>query len=77
MQYSRNFYQIKDNEIIFEAIKEELTDVGYYDLPLQDTNLFKQYAKQVTQKDIAIIGIGGSTLGTIAIYNFLKNSKYL
>lgn len=72
MQYSRNFYQIKDNEIIFEAIQDELSDVGYYNLPLQDTSLFKQFAKQVTQKDIAIIGIGGSTLGTIAIYNFLK-----
>ena len=72
MQYSRNFYEIKDNETIFEAIKNELPDIGYYNLPLQDTSIFKDFAKQITQKDIAIIGIGGSTLGTIAIYDFLK-----
>ena len=72
MQYSRNFYEIKDNKTIFEAIKNELPDIGYYNLPLQDTSIFKDFAKQITQKDIAIIGIGGSTLGTIAIYDFLK-----
>jgi len=72
MQYNRNFYQIKDNEIILEAIREELPNIGYYNLPLQDTIIFKEYAQNVKQKDIAIIGIGGSTLGTIAIYNFLK-----
>jgi len=72
MQYNRNFYQIKANEEIFESIKDEINDIGYYNLPLQDTAIFKEYAKNVKQKDIAIIGIGGSTLGTIAIYNFLK-----
>jgi glucose-6-phosphate isomerase len=72
VQYNRNFYQIKDNESIFDAIKDELPEIGYYDLPLQDTSIFKDFAKTVNQKDIAIIGIGGSTLGTIAIYNFLK-----
>jgi glucose-6-phosphate isomerase len=72
VQYSRNFYPIKDNEIIYEAIKDEISEIGYYNLPLQDTTKYKEYAKNVKQKDIAIIGIGGSTLGTIAIYNFLK-----
>ena len=72
MQYSRNFYQIKDNEVIFEAIKDEVSEIGYYDLPLQDTSIYKSFAKEVKQKHIAVIGIGGSTLGTIAIYNFLK-----
>jgi len=75
MQYSRNFYQIKDNEIIFNGIKEEVEEIGYYNLPLQDTSILKEYAKTVKQKDIAIIGIGGSTLGTIAIYDFLKISN--
>jgi len=72
MQYSRNFYQIKSNEEIFEGIKNEIDEIGYYNLPLQDTSVFKSFAKSVKQKHIAIIGIGGSTLGTIAIYNFLK-----
>jgi len=75
VEYSRNFYQIKDNDVIYEAIKDEISEIGYYDLPLQDTSIFKEYAKVVKQKDIAIIGIGGSTLGTMAIYNFLKKAN--
>ena len=75
MQYSKNFYQIKSNEAIFEEIKEEVKEIGYYDLPLQDTTAIKEFAKTIKQKNIAIIGIGGSTLGTIAIYDFLKKSN--
>ena len=30
MQYSKNFYQIKSNENIFNAIKEETNSIGYY-----------------------------------------------
>ncbi len=75
MQYSKNFYQIKSNETIFESIKEEVKTIGYYNLPLQDTTKIKEYSKTITKKNIAIIGIGGSTLGTIAIYDFLKKSN--
>ncbi len=75
MQYSKNFYQIKSNETIFEAVKEEIDEIGYYNLPLQDTTEIKEFAKTIKQKHIAIVGIGGSTLGTIAIYNFLKKSN--
>lgn len=75
MQYSKNFYQIKSNEEIFDSVKDELSTIGYYNLPLQDTKLIKEYARTISKKYIAIIGIGGSTLGTIAIYNFLKKSN--
>jgi glucose-6-phosphate isomerase len=75
MQYSKNFYQIRSNETIFNSVKDEIDRVGYYNLPLQDTTEIKKFAKRVTQKSIAIIGIGGSTLGTYAIYNFLKKTN--
>lgn len=75
MQYSKNFYQIKSNDIIFESVKEEVNSIGYYNLPLQDTTKIKEYSKTIRKKYIAIIGIGGSTLGTIAIYDFLKKSN--
>ncbi len=71
MKYIKNFYQIKSNETIFEAIKEEVDAIGYYNLPLQDTSDIKEFASTVKQKHIAVIGIGGSTLGTFAIYQFL------
>ncbi|MEA3316112.1 MAG: hypothetical protein U9Q30_09670 [Campylobacterota bacterium] len=38
MQYSKNFYQIKSNDIIFEAIKKEIDTIGYYNLPLHNSN---------------------------------------
>jgi len=75
MQYSKNFYQIKSNELIFDAVKDEIKEVGYYNLPNQDTSEIKQYSKSIDKNNIAIIGIGGSTLGTYAIYNFLKKSQ--
>ncbi|MEA3512740.1 MAG: glucose-6-phosphate isomerase [Campylobacterota bacterium] len=75
MQYSKNFYQIKSNEVIFGLVKDELKTIGYFNLPLQDTSCIKEYAKTIIRKHIAIVGIGGSTLGTIAIYNFLKKSN--
>ncbi|RXJ85268.1 glucose-6-phosphate isomerase [Arcobacter sp. CECT 8985] len=75
MKYSKSFYQIKSNEYIFENVKDELNKVGYYSLPFQDTSKVKEFAKEVKQKNIAIIGIGGSTLGTFAIYQFLKRTN--
>ena len=75
MKYKKNFYQIKSNEEIFESLKNEQNDIGYYNLPYQDTNKIKEYAKTITQKHIVVIGIGGSSLGTRAIYEFLLTSN--
>jgi glucose-6-phosphate isomerase len=75
MKYKKSFYQIKSNETIFDSLKEEIDVIGYYNLPLQDTSKYKEFAKNVKQKDIAVIGIGGSTLGTFAIYQFLLRRK--
>ena len=75
MKYSKNFYQIKSNEEIFSKVKNELDSIGYYKLPFQDTSDIKKFASTITQKYIAVIGIGGSSLGTRAIYEFLKHSN--
>ncbi len=75
MQYTKNFYEIKSNDIIFSQIEEELLHIGYYSLPIQDITEILSFAKTVKQKDIAIVGIGGSTLGTYAIYSFLERSN--
>jgi len=75
MQYNRNFYQIKSNSEIFERIKAERDSIGYYDLPYQDTTKIKDYAKSITKKYIVVLGIGGSSLGARAIYEFLLSSN--
>jgi glucose-6-phosphate isomerase len=71
MKYNKNFYQIKSNDEIFERIKAERETVGYYNLPYQDTAEIKSYAKTISKKHIVVLGIGGSSLGARAIYEFL------
>ncbi len=75
MHYNKNFYEIKSNNEIFEKIIDEKKDIGYYKLPYQDTKEIKEFAKTVKQKHIVVIGIGGSSLGTYAIHNFLRHKQ--
>ena len=77
MHYKDNYNPTISDNNIFDAIKEEKENIGYYNLVNQDTTEIKAYAKDVKQKNIVVIGIGGSTLGTYAIYKFLKHSKEL
>lgn len=72
MNYKRSFYEIKSNEFIFEELQKERENIGYYTLPYQDVNEIIEYSKTIKQKDIVIVGIGGSSLGTYAIHQFLK-----
>ncbi|WP_321777713.1 glucose-6-phosphate isomerase [Sulfurimonas sp.] len=77
MKYTNNFNPTISDTKLFNEIEKEKKDIGYYNLVYQDTSLFKEYASSVKQKNIMVIGIGGSTLGTYAIYKFLKHSKTL
>ena len=77
MKYTKNFYQIKSNSEIFDKIRGERDgdEVGYYQLPYQDTTKIKAYAATITKKHIVVVGIGGSSLGARAIYEFLLPSN--
>jgi len=75
MKYNKNFYQIKSNSEIFEKIKAEREDIGYYNLPHQDTAKIKTYVDTINKKHIVVVGIGGSSLGARAIYEFLLPSS--
>ena len=74
MKYERNFYQIKSNDSILSNLRKERNTIGYYSLPYQDTKEIESYATSIAKENIYIIGIGGSTLGTKAIYTFLRSS---
>ena len=56
MKYNKNFYQIKSNTEIFEKIKSERDgeEVGYYNLPYQDTTEIKDYAVTITKKHVVV-----------------------
>lgn len=75
MLYRNNYNPLLSDEDVFAQIKEERKYIGYYDLVGQDTKVFKEYAESVTQKFVAVLGIGGSTLGASAIYNFLRHTR--
>lgn len=77
MKYQHNYNPTLSDEDIFDKIVKEKEHIGYYNLMNQDISSLKEYSKQVTQKNVVVIGIGGSTLGTYAIYKFLKHSKNL
>ena len=74
MKYTKNFYQIKSNTEILEKIKSERKKIGYYNLPYQNTSKIKEYAQTISKKHIVVLGIGGSSLGARAIYEFLLPS---
>ena len=75
MQYKKNFYQIKSNSHIFELLQKERESIAHYDLAYQDTSAIKSHASSVKNKYIVVIGIGGSSLGAKAIYDFLLTSN--
>ncbi|MEA3228308.1 MAG: glucose-6-phosphate isomerase [Campylobacterota bacterium] len=77
MNYKDNFNPTISDEDLFSDILREKDYIGYYNLHTQDTKPFKEYAQTVKQSNIVVIGIGGSTLGTYAIYKYLKYSKEL
>ena len=71
----------EDISSLYDAIFNESSsgDVGYYDLPDVNSALeIKEYCqsfKDLEIKNIAILGIGGSSLGTKAIDKLLEHGK--
>ncbi len=75
MKINIKFQQLASNEDIFAQIQAERESIGYYSLPYQNIDNIVAFAQTVTQKHIAVIGIGGSSLGAYAIHQFLKAKK--
>jgi len=64
---------------LFERIQLETNKIGYYNLPEQNLDYLDIYLKKLdvrqtleTITDVVVVGIGGSSLGAKAIYNFLE-----
>jgi glucose-6-phosphate isomerase len=75
--YDKNFYQIRSNNAIWEQLKKETETVGYYQLPSADVSAIVTFAKGIKQKYIVVLGIGGSSLGSRAIYEFVRHKQQL
>ena len=73
---NQQFFESKNiNHKVFQDIIGEKDSIGYYNLPNQDVKYIQEYSKKVTKKNIVIVGIGGSSLGSYAVYEFLKYTK--
>ena len=69
----------RDMDRAFKSIKKEQESVGYYTLPMQETQTILDYTSSISEEieSVAVIGIGGSSLGAKAIYEFIKPVKKL
>lgn len=63
----------------FEAIRKEQKNIGYYSLPDQNIKPILEYCNTIPEsiETIAVIGIGGSSLGAKAVYQFIRPVKEL
>ena len=75
MEYRKNFYQIRSNAIIFKKLQKEMDYVGYYRLPFAEIAPIQAFARKINKRYIVVLGIGGSSLGASAIYEFLKRKQ--
>lgn len=71
------YFTSTDEEVqkrAFRAIEKEQESIGYYALPDQDITPILAYCETIsdTVESIAVIGIGGSSLGAKAVYEFIK-----
>jgi len=66
-------------EKAFNAIVKEQDYIGYYSLPEQNITPILEYCDTIpeTINTVAVIGIGGSSLGTRAIYEFIRPNTVL
>jgi len=69
--------QQKQKEELYSNIEEESSTIGYYALPSQNVENILEFCDDFDDnvENIVVLGIGGSSLGAKAIYEFLKPVK--
>jgi len=69
--------QSEQKKSLFSAIEKERLSIGYYNLPEQNIDSILAYTEKFDEsiENIVVLGIGGSSLGAKAIYEFLKPVK--
>jgi len=68
---------IDSADYLYSQVVEEQKSIGYYQLPKQNIEPILEFIQNFNREieNIFIVGIGGSSLGTEAIYNFLKPKR--
>lgn len=71
------YFKTKNIRDITASLQRERQSIGFYDLPLQDTQEYVDFAAKHDCSEVVVVGIGGSALGASAIYKFTKSVKEL
>ena len=58
-------------------LNDEIKNIGFYNLPEQNITEIINLSKKIKQKHIVVIGIGGSSLGAEAVFQFITSRKKL
>ncbi len=76
-RHEKKLYE--DKKRLISKIDKERTHIGYYNLPKQNIDAILEFADTFDKsiKTIVVLGIGGSSLGAKAIYEFLKPMEKL
>ena len=76
-KHEKKLYE--DKKRLISKIDKERTTIGYYTLPKQNIDAILEFADTFDEKieTIVVLGIGGSSLGAKAIYEFLKPMEQL
>ena len=63
-----------DKRKLVNSIRGEKNSIGYYNLPLQNIDEIIEFSEHFDDsiQSIVVLGIGGSSLGAKAVYEFLK-----
>jgi glucose-6-phosphate isomerase len=75
--YFKTTAKERHKERLFGQVVEEKKSIGYYTLPEKDVSDILAFANTFDEevKDIVVLGIGGSSLGSRAVYNFIRPTK--
>ena len=71
------YFKTKNIRDVTASLERERETIGFYDLPLEDTQKYIEFAADHDCSEVVIVGIGGSALGASAIYKFIKSVKEL
>ena len=68
--------RLKEKEAYVNLLKEfESGEIGYYHLPETSEKFLNTDFSDIDYKEVVVIGIGGSSLGTKAIYEMIKDDN--
>ncbi len=77
LHFNRSTFEIDEKQKLFREIDKERLSIGYYNLPEQNIDEILEFVNSFNKsiETIVVLGIGGSSLGAKAVYEFLKPVK--